>query len=85
MNTKYDIEFNSSKGTYSFVENTKNAISWHRLGQRFSEPLTSAQAIEACNANFNDYARRVYKQRLPHGEGKPHRNINHRGWNNENY
>lgn len=53
MNTKNDIEFNSIKGTYSFVENTKNAISWHRLGQRFSEPLTSAQAIEACNANFN--------------------------------
>lgn len=47
-----DIEFNNLTGTYSFVENTRNAIAWHRLGKRFDTPLTSAEAITACNADF---------------------------------
>ena len=47
-----NIEFNEAYGTYSFVENTRNAISWHRLGQKFDEPLTAAEAIDACNADY---------------------------------
>ena len=52
-NTPSNIEFNNMYGTYSFVENTRNSISWHRLGQKFDEPLTAAEAIDACNANYN--------------------------------
>ena len=52
-NTPSNIEFNNMYGTYSFVENTRNSISWHRLGQKFDEPLTAVEAIDACNANYN--------------------------------
>lgn len=53
MATYDNIEFNNVYGNYSFVENTKNALAWHRLGQHFDRPMTSEEAINACNANYN--------------------------------
>ncbi len=36
----------------SYVENGREEVAWHRLGQRYDHPLTAAEAIEGCHANY---------------------------------
>lgn len=49
----HNIEFNESKGTYSFVEANKKELAWHRLGQQFDQNgITCTEAIKACNADY---------------------------------
>lgn len=51
-----NIEFNEKKQSYSFVGNVgkdRKNVAWHGLGQEVTEPMTAAEAIELCNANFN--------------------------------
>lgn len=52
-----------SDGTYSFVENTnqKEGMAWHKLGIHFDRPLTVAEAIEGCRANYEVESRKVYQ------------------------
>lgn len=46
-------------GTASYVENRKQEIAWHRLGVGYDKPLTVAEAIEGCRANYDVTARRL--------------------------
>ena len=49
----HNIEYNATKGAYSFVEAFKRELAWHRLGQRFDQDgITISEAITACNADF---------------------------------
>jgi len=36
----------------SYIENGREQVAWHRLGTRFDCPLTAAEAIEGCFANY---------------------------------
>lgn len=39
-------------GTYSFVENGKEGLSWHQLGTAYDRPLTAEEAIKGCRADY---------------------------------
>ncbi len=40
------------KSQASYVENGKEEVAWHRLGQRYDHPLTAAEAIKGCHADY---------------------------------
>jgi phage/plasmid-like protein (TIGR03299 family) len=46
----HQINFNERKGTYSFASNSEKA--WHGLGQVVETAMTSAQAIELANLDY---------------------------------
>lgn len=39
-------------GTYSFVENGRDGLSWHKLGTAYDRPLTAEEAIKGCRADY---------------------------------
>ena len=53
-----NINFNANRGTYSFV--SRREIPWHNLGTIVENALTSAEAIRACNADFEVGLAEVY-------------------------
>lgn len=53
----HEIEFRDNK--YSYVENGKNGLAWHKLGVAYDRPLTAVEAIEGCRANYNVVSRPI--------------------------
>lgn len=54
----HNIEFNKAKGTHSFFSRKEKA--WHKLGKVVKDYLTSAEAIEAANLDFEVATARNY-------------------------
>lgn len=39
-------------GQYSFVENGKEGLAWHKLGKHFMRPLSAEEALKECRADY---------------------------------
>lgn len=39
-------------GTYSFVEDGREGLAWHKLGTAYDRPLTAEEAIKGCRADY---------------------------------
>lgn len=53
----HEIEYRDDK--YSYVENGKNGLAWHKLGVAYDRPLTAAEAIKGCRADYNVVSRPI--------------------------
>lgn len=47
----HEIEFKDNK--YSYIENGKNGLAWHKLGTVYDRPLSAVEALEGCRANYD--------------------------------
>lgn len=53
----HEIEFRNN--SYSYVENGKNGLAWHKLGVAYDRPLTAEEAIKGCRADYNVVSRPI--------------------------
>ena len=53
----HEIEYRDNK--YSYIENGKNGLAWHKLGVAYDRPLTALEAIEGCRANYTVESRKI--------------------------
>lgn len=53
MSANIEIREINGKQVASYVENGKQEVAWHGLGQVYDRPMTALEALKGCNADFD--------------------------------